>query len=286
MSLVLPSPAKLNLYLSITGRREDGYHNLQTHFQFLELSDEIQFMPLKEHDTVLLTVSPDIREVPADENNLIIRAARLPQHHSGCHYGAQISLLKKLPVGGGVGGGSSNAATTLVGLNHLWKAGLLQSELVDLGRTLGADVPIFVHGYSAFAEGVGDVLVSTPNIPELWYVLIAPHLQVNTSLAFQHPRLPRNSPKIKAKDAMKSLGRNDFENVIREVYPEIDNLMNAASNFGSPCLTGCGSCVFLAFDALKEAEDVKESLSRKEWDIFVTKGCNQSPLYRKLQLYI
>ena len=286
MSLVLPSPAKLNLYLTITGKRGDGYHSLQTQFQFLELSDEIRFDLLKEPDAIHLKVSQHVQGVPADENNLIIRAAKLLKHHTGCHNGVKISLVKKLPVGGGVGGGSSNAATTLVGLNHLWKTGLPQSELVDLGRKLGADVPIFVHGCSAFAEGIGDVFVPTPNIPEPWYVLLVPHVQVKTSLAFQHSQLPRNSPKIGAKDALKFLGRNDFENVIRQLYPDIDCMMNTASEYGRPCLTGCGSCVFLAFDSLKEAEAVKEKLSGMEWDLFVTRGSNQSSLYQKLQLYI
>ena len=285
MSLLLPSPAKLNLFLHITGRREDGYHYLQTIFQFLDLplTDQIHFCKAPEGEQeVVLTVSPELPEILAAEKNLIVRAAKLLQMYTGYHGGARIHLDKHLPIGGGVGGGSSNAASTLIGLNHIWQTDLDKDQLAGLGVQLGADVPVFVHGYASFAEGIGEQLHPLPDLHEPWYILVVPKVQVNTSVMYQHPQLPRNTPKITVKDVMEHLGENDFEEVVRKVYPEIDRIMHVVNHVGKACLTGSGSWIYAPFETQRQAEDAKRALQAYELQIFVSKGCNRSPLHRHL----
>lgn len=178
--ITLPSPAKLNLFLHITGRRADGYHELQTLFQFLDYGDTLTFHP---RDDGVITLTPELPGVPA-EQNLVVRAARCLQEASGTGKGADIHLDKKLPMGGGLGGGSSNAATTLVGLNHLWQTGLSEDQLAELGLALGADVPVFVRGRAALGEGVGEKLTPA-NPPEDWFIVVKPPVEISTAEIFQ-----------------------------------------------------------------------------------------------------
>ena len=278
--ITLPAPAKLNLFLHITGRREDGYHNLQTLFQFLDLADQISFFNLTGDSTIDLQVSPELPGVH-NEENLVYQAGRILQEHTGCRLGARIRLKKTLPLGGGVGGGSSDAATTLVGLNYLWKTGLDEDQLACLGRQLGADVPVFVRGRAAFAEGIGDQLYPM-NLPEPWYMLVVPECQVKTAKMFNHPELPRNTLEITPEVALKVVGENDFEKIVRKLYPPVERVMVKVNEVGKAHLTGSGSCVFAAYNTYKEAALAKLQLP-KEWQVYVTQGCNKSPLHLSLQ---
>jgi len=202
--LTLPAPAKLNLMLHILGRRPDGYHELQTIFQFLDYGDELSFA-LREDGEVRLQT--EIEGVPHD-SNLIVKAARALKEQSGCERGVDIWLKKVLPMGGGIGGGSSDAATTLLGLNHLWQLGWDEDRLAALGLKLGADVPVFVRGHAAFAEGVGEIL--TPVTPEEpWYVVLVPQVSVSTAEIFSDPLLTRDTPPIKVRPVPKGNSRND-----------------------------------------------------------------------------
>ena len=273
-----PAPAKLNLFLHVNGRRPDGYHELQTLFIFLNHGDWLEFEPIPGSDQ--LTLSPAIPGVP-DEQNLIIRAARLLQSRLASPQGAHIRLEKVLPMGGGIGGGSSDAATTLVALNHLWQAGLSEDELAELGVQLGADVPVFVRGKAAFAEGVGEKL--TPVDPEeQWYLVLVPQVSVSTAEIFSDPLLTRNSSAIKVRPVPKGNSRNDCLPVVARRYPEVLNALNLLGNFTEAKLTGTGSCVFGGFPNKAEADKVSALLTETLTG-FVAKGSNVSMLHRKLQ---
>ncbi|HEX8592149.1 MAG TPA: 4-(cytidine 5'-diphospho)-2-C-methyl-D-erythritol kinase, partial [Pseudomonas sp.] len=224
--LTLPAPAKLNLMLHILGRRPDGYHELQTIFQFLDYGDELSFAVRQDGDIHLQT---DVPGVPHD-SNLIVKAARALQKKSGCTLGVDIWLQKRLPMGGGIGGGSSDAATTLLGLNHLWKLDWDLDSLATLGLTLGADVPVFVRGHAAFAEGVGEIL--TPVDPEEpWYLVLVPQVSVSTAEIFSDPLLTRNTPPIKVRPVPKGNSRNDCLPVVARRYPDVRNALNLLGNF-------------------------------------------------------
>ncbi|XKH00198.1 4-(cytidine 5'-diphospho)-2-C-methyl-D-erythritol kinase [Marinobacter nauticus] len=280
-SITLPSPAKLNLFLHIVGTRPDGYHELQTLFQFLDYGDELTF--------TLTPDGPDIRlEQPipgvADEDNLIIRAARTLAARAGKPLpGVTISVDKRLPMGGGLGGGSSNAATTLVGLNWLWQLNLSDDELAEIGLGLGADVPVFVRGRAAFAEGVGEKL--TPAEPkENWFVVLKPDCEINTGKIFSQEGLTRDTPKITIRPAFEgdaSRYRNDCEDVVKKLYPEVRQGLDWLSQFGPARLTGTGACIFGRFPTESAARIIWES---KPSGItgFVAKGVNYSPLHQKL----
>ena len=276
-TLVLPAPAKLNLWLHILGRRPDGYHLLETVFQFLEHADELGFA-LREDGEIRLHDALD--SVPHD-SNLIVRAARQLQQLSGCTLGADIWLRKVLPMGGGIGGGSSDAATTLLGLAHLWQLDCSIDQLADLGLTLGADVPVFVRGHAAFAEGVGEQL--TPVDPEEpWYVVLVPQVAVSTAEIFSHPLLTRDSLPLKMRPVPKGNSRNDCQPVVEQSYPEVRNSLNLLGKFTNARLTGTGSCVFGAFPSKAEADKVLALLSETQTG-FVAKGSNVSMLHRTLQ---
>lgn len=276
-TLVLPAPAKLNLWLHILGRRPDGYHLLETVFQFLEHADELGFA-LREDGEIRLHDALD--SVPHD-SNLIVRAARQLQQLTGCTLGADIWLRKVLPMGGGIGGGSSDAATTLLGLAHLWQLDCSIDELAELGVTLGADVPVFVRGHAAFAEGVGEQL--TPVDPEEpWYVVLVPQVAVSTAEIFSHPLLTRDSLPLKMRPVPKGNSRNDCQPVVEQSYPEVRNSLNLLSKFTNARLTGTGSCVFGAFPSKAEADKVLALLSETQTG-FVAKGSNVSMLHRTLQ---
>ncbi|MFK8329730.1 4-(cytidine 5'-diphospho)-2-C-methyl-D-erythritol kinase [Pseudomonas sp. BJa5] len=275
--LTLPAPAKLNLMLHILGRRADGYHLLETLFQFLDYGDELTFAVREDGEIRLQT---EIDGVPHD-SNLIVKAARKLQALSGCSQGADIWLKKVLPMGGGIGGGSSDAATTLLGLNHLWKLGCSEDQLAELGLSLGADVPVFVRGHAAFAEGVGEIL--TPADPEEpWYVVLVPQVSVSTAEIFSHPQLTRDSLPLKMRPVPKGNSRNDCQPVVEQSYPEVRNSLNLLGKFTDARLTGTGSCVFGAFPSKAEADKVLALLAETQSG-FVAKGSNISMLHRSLQ---
>ncbi|MDB6142834.1 MAG: ipk [Pseudomonas sp.] len=275
--LTLPAPAKLNLMLHILGRRADGYHELQTLFQFLDYGDELSFAVRDDGEIRLQT---DIPGVPHD-SNLIVKAARDLQKQSGCTLGIDIWLEKRLPMGGGIGGGSSDAATTLLGLNHLWKLGWDEDRLAALGLTLGADVPVFVRGHAAFAEGVGEIL--TPVDPvEPWYLVLVPQVSVSTAEIFSDPLLTRNTPPIKVRPVLEGNSRNDCQPVVERRYPAVRNALKLLGKFAEAKLTGTGSCVFGAFPNKAEADKVSALLTETLTG-FVAKGSNVSMLHRKLQ---
>ena len=277
-----PSPAKLNLFLYITGQRADGYHTLQTLFQFLDYGDTIDIAPRSDGEIHLLTPVEGV----AHEDNLIVRAARLlmkaasESNRLPKGSGADISIDKRLPMGGGLGGGSSNAATVLVALNHLWQCGLSVDELAALGLTLGADVPVFVRGHAAFAEGVGEIL--TPVEPEeKWYLVAHPGVSIPTPVIFNDPDLPRNTPKRSIKTLLKCEFGNDCEVIARKRFREVDAALSWLLEYAPSRLTGTGACVFAEFDTESRARQVLEQAP--DWlKGFVAKGVNLSPLHRAL----
>lgn len=274
-----PSPAKLNLFLYITGQRTDGYHELQTLFQFLDFGDELTITPTQDGQIRLNTT---LDAVPT-EQNLIYRAAILLQQQTACQQGAHITLLKRLPMGGGVGGGSSNAATTLVALNHLWQTGLSLETLAEIGLQLGADVPIFVRGFAAFAEGVGEKL--TPCFPpEKWYLVLKPTVSISTPLIFSHPDLPRNTPVRSMETCLAGKWANDCEKIVRDQYSEVEELLSWLIQYAPSQLTGTGACVFAEFECEADAQRV---FAQKPAHIqgFVAKGQNISPLHQNLSLF-
>ena len=280
-SITLPSPAKLNLFLHITGRRPDGYHELQTLFQFLDYGDDLTFTPTPEQPGARLE-----EPVPgvSDDDNLIIRAAKaLLERNREQLPGVNIRITKRLPMGGGLGGGSSNAATTLLGLNHLWNLRLGIDQLAGIGLTLGADVPVFVRGHAAFGEGVGEKLTNA-NPPEDWFVIIKPACNINTGKIFSEQGLTRNTPRIRIAPAFEgdaSRYRNDCEDVVRRLYPEVHQSLEWLAQFGPARLTGTGACIFGRFPTESAARIIWES---KPSGItgFVAKGVNVSPLHQKL----
>ena len=274
--MVLPAPAKLNLFLSITGRRDDGYHSLQTLFQFVDYGDSLSFAPAADGELLL---TPALAGVPC-EQNLIIKAARLLQSKTGSNQGAHIHLTKRLPMGGGLGGGSSDAATTLVALNRLWNLGLSTDQLAELGIALGADVPVFVRGQAAFAEGVGDIF--TPASPaEPWYLVLCPALEVATAAIFNDPDLPRNSKTLSLQQWLNTPWHNDCEALVKKRYPEVAKLLGWLLEYAPSRMTGTGACIFASFNSREAAEKV---LAKAPQGVlgFVAKGCNQSPLFSAL----
>lgn len=277
-----PSPAKLNLFLYITGQRADGYHTLQTLFQFLDYGDTLTIVPRQDGQLRLLT---PVDGVP-NEENLIIRAARLLMKTAadsqrladGC--GADISIEKSLPMGGGLGGGSSNAATVLVALNHLWQCGLSEDELAAIGLTLGADVPVFVRGHAAFAEGVGEVLTPV-EVAEKWYLVAHPGVSIPTPVIFRDPELPRNTPVRSIETLLNCEFGNDCEVIARKRFREVDDVLSWLLEYAPSRLTGTGACVFAEFDTELAARQVLEQAP--EWlQGFVAKGVNLSPLKQAL----
>ncbi|MFL1585239.1 4-(cytidine 5'-diphospho)-2-C-methyl-D-erythritol kinase [Stutzerimonas stutzeri] len=275
--LTLPAPAKLNLMLHITGRRADGYHELQTLFQFLDYGDELVLRPREDGQIRLLTELPGVDH----DSNLIVRAARLLQRESGCALGADIQLTKRLPMGGGIGGGSSDAATTLVGLDHLWNTRLGEDRLAELGLNLGADVPVFVRGRAAFAEGVGERLQPV-DLPEPWFVVIAPQVSVSTAEIFADPELTRNTPAITVRSLLAGGGHNDCQPVVEKRYPEVRNALSLLNKFVQARMTGTGACVFGSFPNEGEADKVRRQLPAT-LPSFVARGRNVSMLHRSLE---
>ncbi len=278
-----PAPAKLNLFLYITGRRPDGYHNLQTLFQFLDYGDELQIHADQSGRIQLLTPLAGV----ADEDNLIVRAANLlkqtalQSNRLSASAGAQIAIEKRLPMGGGIGGGSSDAATVLVALNHLWQTGFSTEELAAMGVTLGADVPVFVHGFAAFAQGVGEEL--QPADPaEKWYLVAHPGVHISTPVVFGDPDLTRDTPARSLSTLLASPFANDCEAVVRKRFREVDELVSWLLEYAPSRLTGTGACVFAEFDTESAARQVLE-LAPNGVRGFVARGVNVSPLQRTLR---
>jgi 4-diphosphocytidyl-2-C-methyl-D-erythritol kinase len=275
-----PSPAKLNLFLYITGRRADGYHQLQTLFQFLDYGDTLTIVPRQDDQIHLLT---PVEGVP-DEQNLIVRAARLLQQHCTTHSiatlprGADISIDKRLPMGGGLGGGSSNAATVLVALNELWQCGLSDDQLADMGLTLGADVPVFVRGHAAFAEGIGEQL-QPANPAEKWYLVAHPGVSIPTPVIFADAELKRDTPVRPLSALLQAPYANDCEPIARKRFREVEQLLSWLLQYAPSRLTGTGACVFAEFDSEPAALQVLNQAPA--WlRGFVARGVNVSPLHR------
>ncbi|MCB2264457.1 MAG: 4-(cytidine 5'-diphospho)-2-C-methyl-D-erythritol kinase [Candidatus Thiosymbion ectosymbiont of Robbea hypermnestra] len=267
-----PAPAKLNLMLRILGRRPDGYHRLQTVFQFLDRQDRLFFEP--RDDGRIRRVSA-LAGVP-EESDLVVRAARLLRERTGRRLGVGIRVEKRLPLGGGLGGGSSDAATTLVALNRLWETGLTEPELMALGAELGADVPIFVYGRAAWGEGIGEVLTPVEP-PEPWYLVLAPRCRVATGAVFSDEKLTRDSAPITMKSFVVGDNRNDCLAVVRRRYPEVAAAWDWLATVGRPRLTGTGACVFCAFATAARAEVARSSVPSR-FSAFVARGRNRSPL--------
>lgn len=276
--LTLPAPAKLNLMLHITGRREDGYHNLQTLFQFLDYGDQLHFELLASPN---IDVISDLTAI-ATNDNLIYRAARLLQQHSACNQGARITLEKILPMGAGLGGGSSDAATTLIALNQLWQLNIELAELADLGLQLGADVPVFVCGYAAWAEGVGEQLTAV-TLPEPWYLVLTPDCHVSTVEIFSHKELTRNTSAITIAAALKGGCRNDCEAVVSTLYPQVKQALIWLNQFAAAKMTGTGASVFAEFPDKDQAQQVLAQLPNTLQG-FIARGQNLSPLHRTAKL--
>ena len=276
-----PAPAKLNLFLQITEQRDDGYHNLQTVFQFLDMADRLRFNVRDDGKIVRKTDNEGVKP----DDDLVVKAAKLLQKISGTTNGVDIYLQKILPMGGGVGGGSSDAATTLVVLNHLWQTGLDEPALMDAGLELGADVPIFIRGHASFAQGVGEQL--EPITPEEnWYLVVQPEINISTAQLFSDSQLTRDSSAIRICDLQigteneaqifDELG-NVFESIVAKQYPEIAEVIQFLKKYSNARLTGTGACVFATFESKEKAQDVLARLP-DYWSAFVAKGLNQSPL--------
>ena len=275
-----PAPAKLNLFLHIVGRRPDGYHLLQTVFQFLDHGDWLRFIPRQDGRVHRCDPVPGV----AEDQDLTVRAARLLQAESGCDRGVDIHIDKRLPMGGGLGGGSSDAATTLVALNQLWGLGWSEDRLAELGLGLGADVPVFVRGRAAWAEGVGERLTPV-ELPEPWFLVVKPLVEVATGPVFQAPELTRDCPPLTISDFLSGRGGNVCEPVVRARHPEVGAVLDWLDERATARLTGTGSCVFAAFPSREAAERVLRELPRV-WRGFVARGCNRSPLHRMLEQLI
>ena len=286
------APAKINLFLHVTGRRPDGYHELQTVFQFLDLSDEIELVTRDDGIISRTGSSP----VPV-EDDLVLRAARALQRASGGKAGVDLRVSKRIPIGAGLGGGSSNAASTLVGLRRLWDVEVSDAELNDLGVSLGADVPVFLRGRAAWAEGIGERLAPL-TLPRPWYLVVAPPCEVSTAQIFADPALTRDRPPQKMTDllfggggapdagsspsiaALLARSANDCEAVTRICYPEVNEVLEWLASFGKPRMTGTGGAVFLPLRSRAEGHRYLAQLP-SAWRGFVSRGLNRSPLYER-----
>ena len=280
-SLSVPAPAKLNLCLNITGRRADGYHELQTMFQLLDTGDTLQFSLADQ-----ISVRPDIPNLKM-EDNLIYRAALALKNQTGFSGGAKIIVDKQLPMGGGIGGGSSNAATTLLALNKLWNTALSTDQLADIGSKLGADVPVFVRGHSAWAEGVGEKLTPV-ELPEKHFLVLIPPCHVSTAEIFSNSELTRNHSPITMSAFFQGGNLNVCQAVVRKLYPDVDKALVWLEKLAPAQLTGTGCCVFASFDKADQAQAVKDKLPQemKEagFNSFIAKGANRSTAYKALGL--
>lgn len=276
-ALIWPAPAKLNLMLNITSQREDGYHELQTLFQFLDIGDDLVFIPRSDGKICRQAGHASF----AEDEDLTVRAAKALQPFSGHNQGVDITIEKRLPVGAGLGGGSSDAATTLHALNYYWNLDLTVQQLADIGLKLGADVPVFVHGYAAFAEGIGERLQPV-ELKQPWYLVITPHVHVSTAEIFAISELTRDSQAIKICDLLETPWQNVCTPVVISRYPEVADALGLLGKYSKSSMSGTGASVFASFDQRSDAEDVMNKLQmeqpNKSWSMFIAKGLNQSPL--------
>lgn len=270
--LCVPAPAKINLFLHIVGRRPDGYHLLQTAFRMLDWGDEIT---LQRRDDGLILRTSDVPGVPA-ESDLVVRAARALQAASGSRFGADIGVLKRIPMGGGLGGGSSDAASVLLALNRLWGCGLSRQALQDLGLKLGADVPFFIFGETAFAEGVGEALRPLA-VPPAWYVVVAPPVSVPTAEIFSAKELTRDTEILIMQGFAAHKTRNDMQAVVCVKYPEVAESLEWLSQYGDARMSGSGACLFAPFDTEGQARQVAAS-APSGWKVWVARGLDRHPL--------
>jgi 4-diphosphocytidyl-2-C-methyl-D-erythritol kinase len=272
-----PAPAKLNLMLHIVGRRTDGYHELQTVFRLIDLCDRVE-LTVREDGTISRPQGP--AEVP-EASDLTVRAARALKEATGTRFGAEIAIRKSIPIGGGLGGGSSDAATTLVALNQMWQTGLNCQEIAAIGARLGADIPIFVAGRSAWAEGIGDRLTPVSLGADCWYLVIFPGVGVPTATVFQAAELTRNSPPTTMRGFLETGGRNDCEAVVRTQFPAVGEALDWLGRHATARLTGTGSCVFAEFSRAPDAERVAARVP-DNWRAYVARGLDNSPLLEEL----
>ncbi|WP_371189127.1 4-(cytidine 5'-diphospho)-2-C-methyl-D-erythritol kinase [Thalassotalea maritima] len=271
------SVAKINRFLHINRRREDGYHELQSVFQMLDFGDYLQFQITNNNDIQLLTPINGV----ANEDNLIVKAAYALKPYADNPLGVNIKLEKRLPMGGGLGGGSSNAATVLLALNTLWDINLSTDELAKIGLALGADVPVFVHGYTAFAEGVGEKLTPV-TIDNPWFLITVPDVHISTAEIFSHPDLPRNTPILAAEAIDIEQSGNDCEQLVIKLYPEVAKLMAWLLEYAPSRLTGTGACIFSWFNNKESAEAIQQKLPPGTQS-FIAKGLDKSPILQELQ---
>lgn len=280
---IWPAPAKINLFLHVLSKREDGYHNLQTVFQFLDYGDDLKFT-LRSDGKIVRRYELGF----SAEQDLCVRAAKLLQPFATASQGVEIELTKRLPMGGGLGGGSSNAATTLIALNQLWKTGLSREKLASLGLSLGADVPVFVMGQAAWAEGVGEQL--TPiKLAEPWYVVLNPQINVSTAQIFSHKHLTPTPQMMKIRALEKGVdliidstyGENQLEPIVRAEFPEVDALLEWLSQYGKPRMSGSGGSVFMPVASAQEGQLILDNKPLNSVG-FVAKGVNIHPLLKEI----
>ncbi len=272
-----PAPAKLNLMLRIVGRRDDGYHLLQTVFQFINITDQLRFRTRDDGEIIRVSKIEEVSE----GDDLVVRAARLLQSEAGTAAGVEIELEKNIPMGAGLGGGSSDAATTLLALNQLWGVGLSKQRLSELGLRLGADVPVFIHGVAAWAEGVGEDLEPI-SVPEMWYLVLFPACHVSTAEIFAHPQLTRDSARITIADFFAGSRENDCLSVVSKRHVEVADAMEWLGQFAEARLTGTGAAVFAAFDGEERAREVLAKLPG-HMNGTVARGVNRSPVLEMLR---
>jgi 4-diphosphocytidyl-2-C-methyl-D-erythritol kinase len=272
-----PAPAKLNLMLHIVGRRADGYHELQTVFRLIDLCDRIQIEVRADGGITRPSGPAGVLEA----EDLTVRAARALQSATGTRLGAEITIKKSIPMGGGLGGGSSDAATTLVALNQMWGTGLSLLEIASIGAGLGADVPVFVGGTSAWAEGIGEKLTPVTLGSGIWYLVIFPGVAVPTAAVFQAAELTRNSPPTTMRGFLETGGRNDCEATVRARFPAVSDAMDWLGQHATARLTGTGSCVFAEFARAADAERVAARVPDR-WRAYVARGLDSSPLLEEL----
>jgi 4-diphosphocytidyl-2-C-methyl-D-erythritol kinase len=271
------APAKLNLMLHVIGRRADGYHELQTVFQLIDLSDRIE---ISVRDDGVISRPKGPAGVPESED-LVVRAARALKEATGTVHGAEITIKKSIPMGGGLGGGSSDAATTLVALNAMWRTGLTSAEIAAIGAKMGADVPVFVGGRSAWAEGVGERLTPVTLGADSWFLVLFPGVAVSTAAVFQAAELTRNSPPTTMRGFLETGGRNDCEAVVRARFPAVAEALDWLARHAPARLTGTGSCVFAKFARSSDAERIAARVPDK-WRAWVARGLDRSPLLDEL----
>jgi 4-diphosphocytidyl-2-C-methyl-D-erythritol kinase len=283
-----PAPAKLNLFLHILGERSDGYHELQTLFQLVDYCDELAFTPRVDNQincTCISLFDPVTSAIIPDETNLAIKAAKLLQTKTKNLQGVDILIKKRIPIGGGLGGASSNAATTLLALNLLWQLHFSEEELSQWGLSLGADVPVFIKGKTSWAEGIGEKLTAIP-LPEKYYLVVVPPLVISTAKLFSHPQLTYHTAPIRIQTFLSGhiTTQNDFEKIVRQDYSVLAEALDFLHHYGKARLTGTGSCAFVTLDNQADAEKLLKKVKTR-YKSFICKGVTTSPLHQMIESF-